>query len=46
MYVNQKVENSTSDLPIGQHKISCPDCQGTRSKKQKRQTFICKYRFR
>ncbi len=35
MYVNQKVENSTSDLPIGQHKISCPDCQGTRSKNKR-----------
>lgn len=35
MYVNQKVENSISDLPIGQHKISCPDCQGTRSKNKR-----------
>ena len=35
MYVNEKVENSIANLPHGQHKVSCPDCEGTRKKNRR-----------
>ena len=35
MYVNKKVENSIANLPHGQHKVSCPDCEGTRKKNRR-----------
>ena len=36
MYVNERVESSIGNLPLGQHKIVCPDCQNLRKNKKDR----------
>jgi len=36
MYVNERVESSVGNLPLGQHKIVCPDCQNSRKNKKDR----------
>ena len=37
--LNEKLDRHTSGLSHGQRKISCPNCQDTRTKKQTRYTI-------